>query len=375
MTTPDDRHDHTHDTAAVPGHLPGDGDGPADDATHTHTHGHDDDPSTGVIAAVRHLFSSHNHDHADALDSATANREGMRALGVSLGGLGVTAVLQVVVVALSGSVALLADTVHNFSDALTAVPLGIAFWLERRPADRRYTYGYGRAEDLAGIFIVAMIALSAAVAAWQAADRLVDPQTIDRAGWVAAAGAIGFAGNELVAAYRIRVGSRIGSAALVADGFHARTDGLTSLAVLAAALGTMAGWRLADPIVGLAISAAILNVLRHAARDIYRRLMDRVDPGLVDELEHQLAHVTGVQSVDRVRVRWIGHELHADAEVALDPALDLAAAHDVLEDARHRLLHGIPRLGDVLLHANPAGQPDAHDRTCHHRVAIATHAT
>jgi divalent metal cation (Fe/Co/Zn/Cd) transporter len=102
--------------------------------------------------------------------------------------------------------------------------------------------------------------------------------------------------------------------------------------------------------------------------------MARGDPGLVDELEHQLAHVTGVHAVDRVRVRWIGHELHADAEVSLDPGLDLATAHDVLEDARHRLLHGIPRLGDVLLHANPAGQPDAHDRTCHHRLAIVTQA-
>jgi cation diffusion facilitator family transporter len=320
------------------------------------------------------LFSAHSHDPA-AVDSATANREGMRALVISLGGLGVTAVVQVAVVALSGSVALLADTIHNFSDALTALPLGFAFWLGRRPPNRRYTYGYGRAEDLAGIFIVGMIALSAGVAAWQAIDRLIDPQIIDRAGWVAAAGVIGFAGNELVASYRIRVGRRIGSAALVADGLHARTDGLTSLAVLAAALGSMAGWRLADPIVGLAISAAILNVLRHAARDIYRRLMDRVDPDLVDQIEHQLAHDSGIHAVDRVRVRWIGHELHADADVALDPPLDVGAAHDVLEDARHRLLHNVPRLGDILLHANPAGRPDAHDRTSHHRLAAPGSAT
>lgn len=361
----------THGPVPDPGdghrHEPGRGnlDGhPAHGGHHHHADGH----HHGVIAAIRHLFSSHSHDHADGIDAATAHRDGMRALVVSLGGLGVTAVLQVLVVAMSGSVALLADTVHNFSDALTAVPLGLAFWLGRRAPDRRYTYGYGRAEDLAGIFIVAMIALSAGVAAWQAVDRLVDPQPIDRAGWVAAAGAIGFAGNELVATYRIRVGRRIGSAALVADGLHARTDGLTSLAVLGAALGAMAGWRLADPVVGLAISVAILDVLRRAARDIYRRLMDRVDPALVDRIEHQLTLTTGVRSVDRVRARWIGHELHADAAVALDPRLDLATAHDVLEDARHRLLHGIPRLGDILLHANPAGRPDAHDRTRHHRA-------
>jgi cation diffusion facilitator family transporter len=323
-------------------------------------------------AALRHLVSAHSHDPAESLDAATATRDGMRAVVVSLVGLGATAALQVVVLVMSGSVALLADTIHNFSDALTALPLGVAFWLGRRPPNRRYTYGYGRAEDLAGIFIVAMIALSAAIAGWEAITRLVDPQTIARPGWVALAGVIGCLGNELVATYRIRVGRRIGSAALVADGFHARTDGLTSLAVIIAALGTMAGWPLADPLVGLAISIAILNVLRHAARDIYRRLMDQVDPALVDQIEHQLTHTAGIRHVDSVRVRWIGHELHADAEVALEPALDVTGAHDVLEDARHGLLHHIPRLGDILLHANPAGHDDAHARTAHHRRQSAT---
>src|SRR5829696_9191208 len=356
VVTAHTKHDREH------GHRAHDG----RDHGHSHEHGA---TLRGLLGALRHALSPHSHDHAEIIDTATADREGMRALAISLAALGTTAALQVVIVVVSGSVALLADTIHNFSDALTAVPLGIAFWLGRRPPNRRYTYGYGRAEDLAGIFIVAMIALSAGVAAWQAIARLTDPQAIDSPGWVAAAGIIGFAGNELVATYRIRIGRRIGSAALVADGLHARTDGLTSLAVLGAALGSMAGWQLADPIIGLAISAAILNVLRNAARDIYRRLMDRVDPALVDRLEHQLTHVSGVHAVDRVRIRWIGHELHADADVALDPALDLAAAHDVLEDARHRLLHSVPRLGDILLHANPAGHPDAHGRTWHHRPA------
>ena len=332
---------------------------------HDDDHGHDTH-RPGLLGALRHLFSSHSHDPAAAIDTATATREGMRALAVSLGVLAATAALQAGVVLLSGSVALLADTVHNVSDALTALPLGLAFWLGRRPPNRRYTYGYGRAEDLAGVFVVAMIALSAAVAAGEAVGRLLDPQAIARPGWVAAAGVIGFAGNELVAGYRICTGRRIGSAALVADGHHARTDGLTSLAVVVAALGAMAGWPLADPVVGLVISVAILGVLRHAARDIYRRLMDRVDPTLVAHVEHELAVTPGIRAVDRARVRWIGHELHADAEVALDPALDLAAAHDVLEEARHRLLHHIPRLGDILLHANPAGRPAAHDRTAHH---------
>jgi cation diffusion facilitator family transporter len=327
-----------------------------------HSHGR------GRHNLVAHLFGAHSHEPGDRIDShLEASSEGLRAVAISLGGLGATAVLQVVVVTVSGSVALLADTIHNFSDALTAIPLGLAFVLSRRRPTRRYTYGYGRAEDLAGIFIVAMIALSAGVAAWQAIGRLLDPQDVHQAGWVAVAGLIGFAGNEAVAVHRTRVGRRIGSASLVADGHHARTDGLTSLAVLGAAVGSMAGWRLADPIIGLAISLAIVSVLRVAARDIYGRLVDAVDPGLVDQVDAQLAAAPGVRGVERVRVRWIGHQLHVDADVTLDAYIGLTEAHQVLEETRHRLLHDIPRLADALLHANPTSDHgDPHAITRHH---------
>jgi cation diffusion facilitator family transporter len=337
------------------------------DHGHDHHGDHGHDERDGVIGAIRHLFAPHSHDYGDSIDSAAATKEGMRAIWISLAGLGITAVVQVTIVVVSGSVALLADTIHNFSDAFTAIPLGVAFVLGRRPPDRTYTYGYGRAEDLAGIFIVAVIALSAVVAGSEAFRRLLDPQHMDRAGWVAVAGVAGFVGNELVATHRIRVGRRIGSAALVADGLHARTDGLTSLAVVFAAIGSLLGWELADPIIGLLISLVVVNVLRTAARDIYRRLMDRVDPQLVDRIDHELTHVDGVEAVDRVRVRWIGHELHVDADVAVRADLSVADAHDVLEDARHHLLHEIPRLGDALLHANPAGVDDAHRRAAHHQ--------
>lgn len=322
--------------------------------THDHTHDHAEHAHRGgALGAVRHLLTPHSHDHAAAIDTATADHEGMRALVISFAVLGVTALAQLGVVAISGSVALLADTIHNFSDALTAIPLGVAFLLARRPPNRRYTYGYGRAEDLAGIFIVTMIALSAVVAGWEALRRLVDPQPLHHAGWVAAAGLIGFVGNELVAGYRIRVGRRIGSAALVADGHHARTDGLTSLAVLGAALGAMAGLDLADPLIGLAISIAIINVLRIAARDIYRRLMDRVEPDVVERIQHQLHHVDGITDVGRVRARWVGHELHADAEVAIRGDLPLEATTEIIDDARRRLTSRVPRLTDVLIHAAP----------------------
>jgi cation diffusion facilitator family transporter len=314
----------------------------------------------------------HHHHHGDAIaDHVEASRVGMRALWISLGGLGLTALAQAAVVAASGSVALLSDTIHNASDALTAIPLGVAFVLGRRGPTRRYTYGYGRAEDLAGVCVVAVIALSAAIAAWQAFERLMDPRAIHQASWVAVAGLVGFVGNEVIAGYRIRVGRRIGSAALVADGLHARTDGLTSLAVVGAALGSLAGWPLADPLIGLAISIAIIRVLRIAARDVARRLMDGVEPEVVDAVTAHLASVPGIRAVERVRVRWIGHQLHVDADVALDADLAVARAHDILEDARHHLLHHVARLADALLHASPASHDDLdpHAGTRHHFVA------
>ena len=249
---------------------------------HRHPENHDHDHD-GHGHGIRAVFRPHSHDAAESVDSALeGSAQGIRAVKISLVALGATALLQLGVVAISGSVALLADTVHNFSDALTAVPLWIAFALSRRAASRRYTYGYGRAEDLAGLFIVLMIAVSAVVAAWEAIRRLIDPAPVEHLAWVAVAGVIGFAGNEIVAVYRIRVGRRIGSAALVADGLHARTDGLTSLAVVLGAAGVAIGWPAADPIVGLIIAVAILLVLRTATRDVFRRLMDGVDPEVVD---------------------------------------------------------------------------------------------
>jgi cation diffusion facilitator family transporter len=256
------------------------------DANHGHGHGR--------WHRLSHLVTPHSHDSADKVDPAMeTSRDGMQALWISLAVLGVTAALQAVVVALSGSVALLGDTLHNVADALTAVPLGIAFVLGRRAPTRRYTYGFGRAEDLAGIVIVTAIAASSALAGYQAIERLLHPAQVSHLLAVAAAALVGFVGNETVARYRIRVGRRIGSAALVADGLHARTDGLTSLAVLAGAGGVAAGVPLADPLVGLLITVAILAVLRTAVRDVYRRLMDAVDPALVDRAEAALLATPG----------------------------------------------------------------------------------
>ncbi|MEH1057249.1 cation diffusion facilitator family transporter [Micromonospora sp. CPCC 206171] len=313
---------------------------------------------------MRHTLVPHSHDSRAKVDQALeSSRDGLRALWISLVGLGITAAAQAVIVVLSGSVALLGDTLHNVADALTAVPLGIAFLLGRRAATRAYTYGYGRAEDLAGIVIVLVIAGSAVAAAWTAVDRLLNPAQVTHLPWVLAAGIVGFAGNELVAQYRIRVGRRIGSAALVADGLHARTDGYTSLAVVAAALGAWAGWTWADPVVGLAIAAAITFVLKDAAREVYRRLMDAVDPAIVDQAEDTLRAVDGVRDVTAVRLRWIGHRLHAEADLVVDSNLTLIAAHEIAADAEHQLTHAVPRLTTATVHTDPHSHPGAHHHT------------
>ncbi|MGW3208812.1 cation diffusion facilitator family transporter [Streptomyces sp. NPDC001135] len=370
----DDQGTHGHGGPGCGGHSPGRRD--AGGADHAHGHHHDPGPgghatpAPGLRHRLAHVLTPHSHDTADKLDPAMeASARGMRALWVSLAVLGVTALTQAAVVAVSGSVALLGDGVHNAADALTAVPLGIAFVLGRRAATRRFTYGYGRAEDLAGLVIVLTIAASAAFAAWAAVGRLLDPRPVTHLPAVAAAGLVGFLGNEWVARYRIRVGREIGSAALVADGLHARTDGFTSLAVLVGAGGSALGVHLADPVVGLAITAAIVLVLRDAAREVFRRMLDAVDPALVDRAERAVRAVPGVREVGELRLRWIGHRLRAELAVVVDGEATLRQAHAIAVEAEHALLHAVPALTAALVHADPApapGETDPHLPLAHH---------
>jgi cation diffusion facilitator family transporter len=341
------------------------------DHRHDHDHSHLHTSAGGRWwHRLSHLIRPHSHDSADKVDPAMeTSRDGMRALWISLLLLGATAAVQAVVVVLSGSVALLGDTLHNLADALTAVPLGIAFLLGRRAATRRYTYGFGRAEDLAGIIIVAVIAVSAALAGYQAVQRLLHPADVTHLLAVAAAALVGFAGNEVVARYRIRVGRRIGSAALVADGLHARTDGFTSLAVLLSAGGVALGWRWADPVIGLAITAVILLVLKDAAREVYRRLMDAVDPALVDQVEATLRATSGVIGLGAVHLRWIGHRLRAECDIVVPAELTVRDAHAIAVDAEHRLIHAVPRLTSAIVHTDPYSDDgaDHHAHLAHHR--------
>ncbi|WP_084467775.1 cation diffusion facilitator family transporter [Actinokineospora inagensis] len=340
---------------------------------HGHAHGHGHTGRSGVLASVwrhvRHAVTPHSHDSADRLDTALeTSKRGTRTLIWSFAALFVTAIAQLVIVVFTGSVALLGDTIHNFADALTAVPIGIAFVLGRRVATRRYTYGLGRAEDLAGVVVVLIIAGSAAFAGYESVLRLINPQPVSHLWVVAAAGVIGFAGNEIVARYRITVGREIGSAALVADGLHARTDGFTSLAVVLGAAGVALGFPLADPIIGLGITVAILFVLRDAAKEVFRRLMDAVDPATVDLVERTAGEVDGVLGAGQVRMRWIGHSLRAELAVTVDAALTVDRAHHLAHEVEHRLVHTVPRLTAAIVHTEPGdGAQEAHDTLARHQ--------
>lgn len=326
--------------------------------THTHDHNeHEHDhshPRNPIVNWIQHTFTPHDHGYQEAaLDPNLGTDRGMWAVKVSLVGLLVTAVFQVFIVVISGSVALLADTIHNFSDALTAVPLGLAFWLSRRVRNPRYTYGYGRAEDIAGVIIVLMIAFSAVEAIYESFRKIINPHPVDNLAWVAVAAVIGFLGNELVAFFRIRVGKEIGSAALVADGYHARTDGFTSLAVLAGAIGVWLGFPLLDPIVGLGIGVAILGIVWKTAQDIWYRMMDAVDPELYEEVKHTASHVPGVMAVHNTAIRWVGHRLYGELHIIANCQQTTLQSHFIAEEVRHRLFHRFPALVEVIVHTDP----------------------
>jgi cation diffusion facilitator family transporter len=294
-----------------------------------------------------HGQGSKGHTHGIVDPTLATTTTGIWAIKWSFVILAVTAALQLVVVFASGSVALLADTIHNIGDATTAIPLWIAFVLVRRKPSRTFTYGLGRVEDLAGLAIVLIILASAIVAGYEAIDRLFHPQAISQIGWVAIAGVIGFAGNEAVAVFRIRVGREINSAALIADGYHARTDGLTSLAVVLGAAGVWFGFPLADPIIGLLITIAILGIVWQSARAVLTRMLDGVEPDVLAEIEHAGSHVSGVDRIVDVKARWLGHRLHADVTIAVDEDVLFAVANQISAAFQEELFDHLPALASA----------------------------
>ena len=321
-----------------------------------------------------HVHHGHDHHHRQGhthgvVDPTIATTDrGIWAIKWSFLILAATALLQLVVVYVSGSVALLADTIHNFADAGTAVPLWIAFSLARRQPTQIFTYGYGRVEDFAGLAIVLIILASALVAGYEAIHRLFYPRTVMHLGWLAAAGVIGFLANEAVAVFRIRIGRQISSAALIADGFHARTDGLTSLAVVLGAFGVWMGHPLADPIVGLIITVMILGIVWQSAKAVLTRMLDGVEPQIINELRHSAEHTKGVQDAETVRARWLGHRLYADVRVTVDSALSIGDAMKVADDLKthaHGHLAALESLQVELVPASGRNRPEHHPKAEH----------
>ncbi len=310
----------------------------------------------------------HRHTHGP-VDPSILTQRGIWAIKWSFIGLFATAVFQVVIVLLSGSVALLADTIHNIGDAVTAIPLWVAFTLGRRKPSERFTYGLGRVEDLAGVAIVLIILLSAIVAGYESINRLFHPQKVEHLWAVMVASIMGFAGNEGVAIFRIKVGKEMGSAALIADGYHARVDGFASLAVLVGALGIWMGYPLADPIVGLLITIVILRIVWESGRAVFTRLLDGIDPEVIDAIKHAVNHITGVHDVTEVRVRWLGHRLHAELNVAVSPDLSVEKGHEIAKEVRHQLLHHLHYLSNATIHIDPVNASGED----HHRISEHAH--
>jgi len=330
---------------------------PKKDAHAHDDHGHD------------HGGGSHGHVHGTIDPSITATDRGLWAVKWSFVGLFITTLIQIFIFYFSGSIALLADAIHNLGDGATAVPLGIAFILGRRKPSKRFTYGYGRVEDLAGLAVVLTILASAAFAGYQSINRLFHPQPVGYL-WAVAIGAIvGFIGNESVAVFRIKVGKEMGSAALIADGYHARTDGIASLTVLVSAIGVYLGYPLADPIIGIIMTILILRIVWESAAAVFTRILDGVDPDVPDKIKDQAKQTKGVEDVTEVRVRWLGHRMHAELNLAVNQSLSVEEGHNISTQVRHNLLHNLQFLSGVTIHVDPTNASGEK----HHEIAEHAH--
>lgn len=300
---------------------------------HRHSHHH------------HHGAGEAGHVHGVVDPSLAISDRGIWAVKWSFVGLMITAIAQAIVVAMSGSVALLADTIHNIGDAATAIPLWIAFRLSQAQPTRRFTYGLGRGEDLAGLVVLLIILVSAIVTGYESIERLLHPQPVTQLAAVMVASLIGFLGNEAVARFRIRVGTEMGSAALIADGHHARVDSLTSLAVLLGAIAVALGFPIADPLVGLVITAAIARIVWQSAQAILTRLLDGVEPDIMAHIETAIAHAISHEptaTVQHTRARWMGHHLHIELHLSLADDLTLKDSNAIATHLRHHIEQDLP---------------------------------
>ncbi|MEX2459681.1 MAG: cation diffusion facilitator family transporter [Paenibacillaceae bacterium] len=302
----------------------------------------------------------HGHTHGGVDSSILQNKEASRVLMISLIGLLITAIIQAVIVFISGSVALLADTIHNFGDALTSIPLWFAFMLSRRIPTKRFTYGLNRSEDIAGLMIILIIAISAIVAGYESIHRLFNAAPLTHLGITAVAAIVGFIGNEVAAYYRIRMGKKMGSAALIADGQHARVDGYTSLAVLIGVLGSWMGFPIVDPLVGLGITIMIIFIVKDSVKAVFIRLLDGIEPKVIDQMTAAVRDVKGVDHVSEVKARWFGHVIMADISITVASVLSVKESHAIVKNVIHRLQHDIEHLSSVQVHVDPENEQGSH---------------
>jgi cation diffusion facilitator family transporter len=321
---------------------------------HAHAHVHSCNHPQDYSCTHPHAHShGHSHTHGTVDPSILATNKGLWAVKWSFIGLMITAVLQIIIFFKSGSVALLADTIHNFGDASTAIPLAIAFSLAGRKPSKCFSYGYGRVEDLAGIIIVLLILFSAVVAGYESVNRFLNPQPVEHLHAVAIAAIIGCIGNEVVAQFRMKVGKEIGSAALIADGYHARVDGFTSLAVLIGVVGIWFGYPIIDPLIGILITIGILKIVLDSSKLVFTRLLDGVEPEVIDKVKNIAESVEGVCEVTDLRVRWIGHRLHAEINASVSPSLSVGEGHEIANVIREKLLENFSYLSGTIIHVDP----------------------
>ncbi len=347
----DHDHDHEHDHGALEAHTHGD---------HDAHGGHDEH-------GEHDEHGGHGHVHGQVNADVYGNQAGLRAVQISTAGMLLVAIIQFIIAGIGGSAGLFADALHNLGDVLTTVALWIAFVISNRAANQRYTYGYYRAEDLAGVFIVLVIMASAVAGAVESILKLTSGSVPTQLYFSMAAALVGVAGNEIMAQYKSAVGKRINSVPLVADGQHSRIDGLTSLAALIGLIGVRFGLRIADPIAGLVITVVILTVVYSTTRSVMQRLLDAVDPHIVPSILNIASSVPGVEGVNDVRARWVGHTLHVALNIEVDAELTLAKAHGIAEEVRHRLFHEIKGLSEAIIHTDPHGpEEDYHQLVAHH---------
>ena len=289
-------------------------------------------------------------------DADEVNRgKAIRAIVFSSLGLLATSTLELFVVVLSGSVALLSDALHNLGDVFTTVGVYLGFRASRKVATRKYPYGYGRAEDLAGIVIVAAIWSSAVLAAWQSYEKLVTGRGTSHLPLGMLAATIGIVGNQMVARYKLKVGREIKSAPLIVDARHSMLDALASGGALLGLIGVALGFRVADPLAGFAIALLIVRIGVVATRDVVSRLMDANDEELGRAVLAAIDRIPAVKAVSDLRVRWLGRQVEVRIRVHLPATMPFSAAHDVTHQVERAVLEVIPDVREVTVEPVPEG--------------------